>query len=115
MTKVKKDGREYTVEDTQVDNYLAKGYSVIDSRGNVLRSGTTSNYDKLIIENGELKNSVRRLEASNDALAKHISTLESDLKSTVEYSDKLTIELSETREELNKLKAKISKKTKSGE
>lgn len=62
MTKVRKGNRELSVEDGSVDSYIAEGYQIIDARGNVLKHSTTTSYGGLIIENNELKQTVKRLE-----------------------------------------------------
>ena len=62
MTKVRKGNRELSVEDGSVDSYIAEGYQIIDARGNVLKHSTTTSYSGLIVENNELRQTVKRLE-----------------------------------------------------
>jgi len=95
MTRVKKGGREYLVDDSRVDEYLAQGYNVIDARGNVIRNGGATNYDVLLVENSELKQAVKRLEASNKELA-------SQLESKTEEYDKAKEDFESQKEEFKK-------------
>ncbi len=110
MTTVKKGGLEYTIADDLVDSYLAQGFEVIDGRGNVLKRGTTPAYDKLLIENAELKAAKSRLESSITAQNDKIRELNKSLNNAAELADKLTVELNALREENERLKAKSQKK-----
>lgn len=88
MTRVKLGGRELSIADELVTEYTAKGYSVIDARGNVLQSGKASTYEQLVIEN-------KNLIATNKKLLDRIKALESQeneiLAKFAELKDKLEL------------------------
>ena len=64
MTKIRKGNRELSIEDGSVDSYIAAGYQIIDARGNVINHGTNTSYSGLIVENNELKQTVKRMETA---------------------------------------------------
>jgi len=68
MTRVKLGGRELTIPDDRVAEYLEQGYSVIDSRGNTLQTGKILTYEQAITENNKLTAQNKRLKAAYDNL-----------------------------------------------
>ena len=68
MTRVKLGGRELTIADDKVTEYLEKGYSVIDSNGNSVASGRAPSYAAIVEENNRLKDEIFRLRQSNEML-----------------------------------------------
>ena len=72
MTRVKFGGKELTVADEQVAEYLAQGYSVIDSRGALLMKGNVLTFEEAIVEN-------KRLKRENAALHEKIREMEKNL------------------------------------
>lgn len=61
MVRIMRGGRELTIPDTQVTEYLKSGYSVIDDKGNVITRATAITYDQAMRENAELKHQIGRL------------------------------------------------------
>lgn len=80
MTRVKLGGRELSIADEQVAEYLAKGYSVIDSSGSVLAFGKCATYEQAIKEVNRLTDENKRLRISNGnlevAMQEYIKMLE---------------------------------------
>lgn len=68
MALVKRGNCEYTIADHLVEEYLAKGYSLLDEKGKVIREKTPVNLEDFKLQNAELKNKVAALEAENLAL-----------------------------------------------
>lgn len=109
MTKVKKGGCEYTVDDAVVDEYLSKGYSIIDARGNTIRTGSPTTYNALIVENAELRQATKRLEQSNVALAAQVAETEQQNTTLKENAAVLEVENQTLKSEIEKLKKKQPK------
>ena len=55
MTRVKRGGRELVVPDSDVAEYLADGYSVIDDQGNVLTKTQAMSFSQLKAEYDTVK------------------------------------------------------------
>ena len=89
MTRVKLGGRELTVADEHVTEYLAKGYSVIDSKGKAVAFGGAPSYDTVAAEAERLKEENIRLRKSNEALAEQNSDLEKKLGEAMSKLKKL--------------------------
>ena len=68
MTRVKLGGRELTIADELVTEYLAKGYSVIDEHGRPVASGRAPSYASLVEEINSLKEENARIRSSNEML-----------------------------------------------
>lgn len=98
MTRVKKGGCEYRVDDSVVEEYLAKGYSILDERGNTIRTGSPTTYSALLTENAELRQAIKRLESSNASLAAQVAEGEKRKTEMAETVDRLTAENSELRQ-----------------
>lgn len=73
MALVKRGNCEYTIADHLVEEYLAKGYSLLDEKGKVIREKTPVNLEDFKLQNAELKNKVASLEAENAALKAQLS------------------------------------------
>lgn len=85
MVRVMRGGRELTIPDTQVTEYLKMGYSVIDDKGNVITRATAITYDQAMRENAELRKQNERLkkqlyeaEEMNHTLGKELSMLKGE-------------------------------------
>lgn len=89
MTKVRCGGRELSIEDELVDRYLAQGYSVIDSAGNVVRKGCITTMDTALKEIAKLRDEVERLTADRQALSAELDTLKGTLESDSSDSDEV--------------------------
>lgn len=79
MTRIKKGGRELTVSDSVVAEYLNEGYSVIDDKGNEISRSEALTYDEAMNKLNGLQGD---LKASQEALAeanRKIAALESEL------------------------------------
>lgn len=109
MTRIKKGGCEYTVDDSVVDEYLAKGYSIIDARGNTVRTGSPTTYEALLTENAELRQAIKRLEQSNVMLATEGAESAKREASAAESIAALTAENDALRAENEELKKKPAK------
>lgn len=68
MALVKRGNCEYTIADHLVEEYLAKGYSLLDEKGKVIREKTPVNLEDFKLQNAELKSKVAALEAENAAM-----------------------------------------------
>ena len=88
MTRIRKGNRELSVEDGSVDAYIADGWQILDARGNVVRHGTTSSYSGLLIENNELKQTVKRLETVIASLEAEGARKEADIAALVDELEK---------------------------
>ena len=88
MTRVRKGNRELSVEDGSVDAYIADGWQILDARGNVVRHGTTVSYSGLLIENNELKQTVKRLETVVASLEAEGARKEADIAALVDELEK---------------------------
>lgn len=76
MKKVRCGGRVLSVEDEIVPRYLAQGYSVIDTDGNVLVKGAIVTLDQALIEIARLNAVEQALTEENAKLAARIAELE---------------------------------------
>ena len=50
MVRIRRGGRELTVPDSSVAEYLKEGYSVIDDQGNEVKRGMALNYSQAMAE-----------------------------------------------------------------
>lgn len=80
MTRVKLKGRELTVADDRVAEYLERGYSVIDSKGNTVAFGNAPSYDAIVEENRRLKDENLRLRKSNETLCRQKEDISKQLE-----------------------------------
>lgn len=55
MIVVKKNNKELTILESQKDSYLALGYNVLDTEGNIAEVGRATEYAALKEENSTLK------------------------------------------------------------
>ena len=88
MTRIRKGNRELSVEDGSVDAYIADGWQILDARGNVVRHGTTVSYSGLLIENNELRQTVKRLETVVASLEAEEARKEADIAALVDELEK---------------------------
>jgi len=99
MTKVKLGGRELTIPDDRVAEYLEQGYSVIDARGNTLQVGKILTYEQALTENNKLAAQNKRLKAAHDSLVIENQRLNDDiekLKSEIEKATENSVQAAET-------------------
>jgi hypothetical protein len=68
MKRVKLGGRELRIEDEAVAEFLQKGYSVIDDKGNVIQKGDVTTYNQAVEENKVLRKENEALKAENAQL-----------------------------------------------
>ena len=85
MAKVKKLNVELTVADNLVEEYLEKGYSLLDEKGNVVRKKETAE-DKVIRLNEELA----AILTQNEYLAAENKELSAENAELIEAVNKLT-------------------------
>lgn len=76
MKTVKQGGRVLQIEDEIVPRYLAQGYSVIDTEGNVLVKGDIVTLDQARMEIARLKTMEQALTEENAKLTARIAELE---------------------------------------
>ena len=60
MIVVKKNNKELTILESQKDSYLALGYNVLDTEGNIAEVGRATEYAALKEENSTLKAEVAK-------------------------------------------------------
>lgn len=60
MIVVKKNNKELTILESQKDSYLALGYNVLDTEGNIAEVGRATEYTALKEENSTLKAEVAK-------------------------------------------------------
>ena len=80
MTRVKLGGRELTIPDDRVAEYLEQGYSVIDAKGNTLQTGKILTYEQAITENNKLTAQNKRLKVAYDSLTAENEKLKASLE-----------------------------------
>ena len=80
MKRVKLGGRVLRIEDNAVAEFLKKGYSVIDDKGNVVQKGDVTTFGQAVEEiksleasNALLRLKIKELEEENEALKKKLS------------------------------------------
>lgn len=95
MTRIVFGNRELSVEDNVVDSYIAKGWHILDARGRIIDHPTNATYGSLIVENAELKQTVKRLEASNASLAASAAQREEEIAGLKDELAKAKASLSE--------------------
>ena len=71
MVRVKLGGRELRIEDHAVAEFLKKGYSVIDDKGNVIHKGDVITFAQAVEEN-------KALRAENEALEAEVLALRAE-------------------------------------
>lgn len=83
MLRVKRDGRELVIAESDLTEHLKMGYSVIDGKGNELTRSQAITYEQAIKENSSLKDrlkkaaiSVERLQSQNVELKKKLKMAE---------------------------------------
>ena len=71
--RVKRGGSFLTIPTTAIDRYLAKGYDVVDSSGNVIKASMPTDihalreaYDKQTAEIKALKERIKELESKSE-------------------------------------------------
>ena len=83
--RIRKGGSYLTISATSIDRYLAKGYDVVDEKGNVLKASIPNDintlrvaYSQHVAEIKELKQRIKELEAGDKSVeAKVITTRKS--------------------------------------
>ena len=65
MFKAIKDNKVYNIAETDKDKYFAQGFNVVDDKGNVEHSPTSTvtyaEYEKVVAENKKLKAEIAKL------------------------------------------------------
>lgn len=89
MTRVKLGGRELNIPDELVTEYVAKGYSVIDSKGNTLRLGKAITYEQAIVENNRLEAENKKFRAVMTKQEQEIEELKALVNTLTEENLKL--------------------------
>lgn len=108
MTRIKRGGRELTVNDSVVAEYLKEGYSVIDDHGNEITRGTAQNLGQALRElNAERQRTASLSQALADA-NERIAALEAEIASLM-HANKQPEEPEQPAEE-PKSKARASAK-----
>ena len=81
MTRIKRGGRELTVNDSAVAGYLREGYSVIDDHGNEITRGNAQNLGQALRElNAERQKTASLSQALADA-NERVAALEAEIAS----------------------------------
>ena len=80
MTRIKRGGRELTVDDSVVAEYLKEGYSVIDDHGNEITRGAAQNLSQAQRELAAERQRTTTLAAALDDAYRHIAELEDENK-----------------------------------
>lgn len=75
MALVRRGNCEYTIADGLVEEYLAKGYSLLDSTGKVIREKTPESIAEHKAKIEALEQANAELQAKNEELTKEIETL----------------------------------------
>ena len=79
MALVKRGNVELEINEACLNSYLAKGYDLIDSKGNVISKGTPNEMNSLKLAYAEAQNTVVRLNKENDKLANEVLTLQKQI------------------------------------
>lgn len=88
MNRVVKGNKELQVDDEYLSDYLAQGYSIVDKRGNIVKTARSKTYDELVEENIALNKQVQKLNAAVDAYQKPSKQSSGENKSKNNARDK---------------------------
>lgn len=92
IIKVRKANKIISVNENEVDRYLAIGYDIIDNKGNVVQA--TVPHDPNILRKAFIEN-----EATINSLKQRISTLEAQISALKSQAD---ISIKQTTKQRNK-------------
>lgn len=105
MTRIKRGGRELTVDDSVVAGYLREGYSVIDDHGNEITRGTAQNMSQALRELKQEQDRCKSLAVSIAEANERITELQAERDEAFQENAKLTAKVAELEAELEAAKA----------
>ncbi len=68
MVTVQKANKQLTIEEDALSQYLSRGFSQVDEKGNIVKKGEAKTLGDLKAENGTLKAEIDKLNNENKAL-----------------------------------------------
>lgn len=100
---------EKTVEENQVQKFLALGFSLLDDKGKIVKYGDPQSKDDFRNENETLKSNIAEVKSENSKLKAENEELKTDNEKLKTENETLMAELNELKEASAKSQKKKSK------